>query len=187
MSPSAMLNANISITPPCHPSAPPITQHVYHSTTPNGKLTYRTVVHPSNDTPSRHQALSDAGPHSDQNKNLLYLPESPAVKFEQSAQSREMLKCQVPPVKFDCTSGSNAPASSQSTKAASSPVVGPYARPTTQNSYLSGSNQPPSTPTPSSSRSTYPTPTRLVSTWGANKTKWYTVITGRRTGIFDNW
>ena len=188
MHPSATLNVNNNgITSTHRLSAPPITQHVYHSTTPNAKHTYRTVDHASNNTLSQRQVSLDAGPQSDQNKNLFYLPESPAVKSKQSARSREMLKCQVPPMKFDCTSESDAPASFQSAGAASSPVVGPHTRPTTTNSDLVGSNYFLSTPTPSGSQSTYPTPTRLVSTWGANKAKWYTVIVGRRTGIFDDW
>ena len=32
-----------------------------------------------------------------------------------------------------------------------------------------------------------PTPSRLVSTPGAKKSKWYVVLVGRRTGIFDDW
>src|SRR5882762_3478970 len=32
-----------------------------------------------------------------------------------------------------------------------------------------------------------PTPSHLVSTPGAKKSKWYVVLVGCRTGIFDNW
>jgi hypothetical protein len=52
--------------------------------------------------------------------------------------------------------------------------------------------------TPPSTSDTYPstparprpepqTPSHLVSTPGAKKPKWYVVISGRRTGIFDDW
>src|ERR1700691_1642184 len=30
-------------------------------------------------------------------------------------------------------------------------------------------------------------PSRLVSTPGASKTRWYAVVVGRRTGVFDDW
>jgi len=143
------------------------------------------AVHASNGAPSRHQPSSDAGPHSDLNKSSLHLRAPPAVKFEQSAQSRQTLKCQVPPMRFEYTSGSDAPSNFQSAAVATSPVLDSHAPPTTKRFDSVSSNRPPSTPTSSGSQSTYPT--RLVSTPGANKVKWYAVVVGRRTGIFDDW
>jgi hypothetical protein len=109
---------------------------------------------------------------------LLMKHESPSDAHRSSTQA------EAPPthVKFEQATTFRADVDFQSASRAQ--ATNNPARPYTSGCQSVGSTAFRSTPVCSSSPRQ---PSRLVSTPGAKKPKWYAVVVGRRTGVFDDW